>query len=336
MFGAGRVFVADQMLQQTVGQVFQIVQPFTQIGVGDLAHAQARVLMHLLHGRFGGQARTNGLADTPDPAGVVGEHAEGFQHFAMLAAGQVLGFQQFVEIAAQPIQALLQALRFRIGIFGHQMPDHDPGVVHHRLADADAGIQAHAFQAHRQQRVAIDRRQLAAFNQFARRNQLGQDHGHGFERFDLFVGVMAAALVLDHQNADDTAAAHDRHTDQRVVDFFARFRPVGEHRMGLRVGQRQRPRMGGDVADQTFADAQTRLVHGFGQQTFGGEKFEHFARAHHVTGADFRHHIDGDQLDHLFRRSCAVPPPAMTSRRRPSSRRETGMAPVAFMAAGFS
>ncbi len=69
--------------------------------------------------------------------------------------------------------------------------------------------------------------------------------------------------------------------------------------MGLGVGQGQRPRMGGDVADQALADAQAGLMHGGGQQALGGEQFEHFAGTHHVAGADLRHHVDGDQLDDL-------------------------------------
>src|SRR3546814_3837481 len=41
---------------QAVGDVFKIVQPFAQIGIGDMRHAGAGVAAHPLHRRFGGQA----------------------------------------------------------------------------------------------------------------------------------------------------------------------------------------------------------------------------------------------------------------------------------------
>src|SRR5512145_443362 len=67
--------------------------------------------------------------------------------------------------------------------------------------------------------------------------------------------------------------------------------------MRLRVGERQRTRMGGDIADDAFADAKSGLVHGLLFEPFGGEKFEDFARPHDVGRAHLGHHVGGDNLD---------------------------------------
>jgi hypothetical protein len=69
-------------------------------------------------------------------------------------------------------------------------------------------------------------------------------------------------LVLDHQHAAHPAAAQNRHAHQRMERIFAGFRAVGEIGVAGRVGERQRPGVGGDVADQTFADPQPSLVNG--------------------------------------------------------------------------
>ena len=41
--------VAGQMTQQPVGEVFEVGEALAQIGVGDLRHAHARVVLHALH-----------------------------------------------------------------------------------------------------------------------------------------------------------------------------------------------------------------------------------------------------------------------------------------------
>ncbi len=69
--------------------------------------------------------------------------------------------------------------------------------------------------------------------------------------------------------------------------------------MGLRVGQRERPRVRGDVADQALADPQPGAVHGLGIQALGGEQLEHLAGAQHVDRADLGHHLVGDQAHDL-------------------------------------
>ena len=157
----------------------------------------------------------------------------------------------------------------------------------------------HALEPHRQEADALGRLQLLARDQLAAGHQLGQHGGDGLEGLDLFVGVVARRAVLHHEHAEHAAAAQDRHAHQRMIDLLAGLRAVGEVGMGLRLGQRQRPRMGRDVADQALADAQPRLVHRLGLQALGGEQLQHLAGAHDVGRADLGHHVGGDDGDDL-------------------------------------
>ena len=50
---------------------------------------------------------------------------------------------------------------------------------------------------------------------------------------------------------------------------------------------------------EAFAHPQPRAMHGFRPQALGGEELEHLTGAHDIAGADFRHHVGGDDLDHL-------------------------------------
>ena len=67
--------------------------------------------------------------------------------------------------------------------------------------------------------------------------------------------------------------------------------------MALGVGERQRLGRRGDQADEALAGAHGGEVDGLAVQAFGGEELERAVAAHHVDGADLRHHVGGDQ-DH--------------------------------------
>ena len=77
--------LAGQLPQQTIGDVVDIVQPFAQIGVCLALQFGAGVILHALDGCFCGQAGAERLAQAAQPAAVIGEHAHGFEHVAMLA-----------------------------------------------------------------------------------------------------------------------------------------------------------------------------------------------------------------------------------------------------------
>ena len=87
---------------------------------------------------------------------------------------------------------------------------------------------------------------------------------------------------------------------QGVIDFLAGFRPEGEKGVVLRVGQVERPGVGGDIADQPLADAQAGLVHRRRLQSLGGEQFQDLAGALHVDRAHLGHHVGGDDDDDLI------------------------------------
>ena len=91
-----------ELAHQPVGQVVEIVQPLAQIGIGLAQHAGARVGLHALDRRLGGQAGRHRLAQAVQPAAVIGEHAIGLEHLAVLAAvGDVAALEHHVDVGAQ-------------------------------------------------------------------------------------------------------------------------------------------------------------------------------------------------------------------------------------------
>ena len=97
-----RVILAHQLAHQAMAEVFEVVQALAQIRIGRAQHARAGVGLHALDGGLGGEAGCDRFVQPVRPALVVGEHAIGFEHVAVLAAvGDVAALQHAVEIGAQ-------------------------------------------------------------------------------------------------------------------------------------------------------------------------------------------------------------------------------------------
>ena len=89
---------AREHAQQPVGQIVEIALALAPIGIVLAQHARARGVLHALDGGFRRQAAFDRFAQAPVPALVVGEHAVGFEHVAMLAgARQMLVLEHLVE-----------------------------------------------------------------------------------------------------------------------------------------------------------------------------------------------------------------------------------------------
>ena len=96
-----RVVLAEQLVHQPVGELVEIVQALAQIGVGRAQHAGAGVRLHALDRGLGGEAGRHRLVQAVHPAAVVGEHAVGLEHVAVLAAvGDLAALEQHVEVAS--------------------------------------------------------------------------------------------------------------------------------------------------------------------------------------------------------------------------------------------
>ena len=72
-------------MQQPIGEIVEVVQPIAQIGIGLALQLGARVVLHALDRRLRGQAAADRLAQPAQPAAVMRDHAEGFEHVAVLA-----------------------------------------------------------------------------------------------------------------------------------------------------------------------------------------------------------------------------------------------------------
>src|SRR5208282_2911588 len=67
---------------------------------------------------------------------------------------------------------------------------------------------------------------------------------------------------------------------------------------------------GGDVADETFAEAEPRAVHGLALQALGREELEHLPRPQHVDRADFGDELGRDQAHDLVEAGLRQPSPS--------------------------
>jgi len=93
------VIAAQQLAQQSVGEVIEIVQALAQIGIGLAQHAGTGVRLHALDRGFCGQAGRHRFFELVHPAAVMGEHAIGFEHVAVLAAfGDIAMLEHGVEV----------------------------------------------------------------------------------------------------------------------------------------------------------------------------------------------------------------------------------------------
>ncbi len=92
-----------------------------------------------LYGCFRGEAGGDRFMQLVLPALIVGEHAVGFQHIAMLAAvGHVAAFQHAVEIGAQLQDRGVEPLDLLRQILGDVVGDDDARLVQHHMAERDA------------------------------------------------------------------------------------------------------------------------------------------------------------------------------------------------------
>ena len=268
LLARGRVVAPDQLAHQPVGEIVEIVQPLAQIGVGLAHHAGAVVGLHALDRGLGGEAGRHRLVHLVHPAAVVGEHAVGFEHLAVLAAvGDVAPLQHHVEVGAQRVERGIEALQFLLRIVGDQLGDDHARLVQHHMAEPDAVGDRQAFELQRPVRGRLEAG-LGERRQFARRDGLGEHHRGGLQRLLFLLRIGAVRAVLHHQHAERVAGAQDRDAEERVVDFFAGLRAEREGRMMLGVGEVERFRLARHQADQAFVLAQHGDVHGLRVQAF--------------------------------------------------------------------
>ena len=252
------MIASHQLPHQAMAEILEVVQAVAQIRIGGAQHARAGVGLHAFDGGFRGEAGGDRFVQLVRPAVIVGEHAVGFQHVAVLAAfGDVAALQHAVEVGAQFRQRGVEPLDFLRQVLGDVIGDDDARLVQHDMAERDAVGQDRAGLVQR-----VPRRRLGAGlrqrRQFARGDHLRQHHGGGLQRLDLFLDIGALGAVLHHQHAERIAGAQDRHAEEGMVDFFAGLRAERERRMGLRVAQIERVRLAGDEADQALMRAAAR------------------------------------------------------------------------------
>ena len=291
--------LAAELAHQPVGEVVEVMQPVAQVGIGLAQHAGARIGLDPLDGRFGGQSGHHRLTQASQPAAVVGEHAVGLQHIAMLPAVRDLAaFEHDVEVGLQHADQLVQPLELLVDVVGDEIGDDHPRLVQHDVAEGDpfGDRQAPDMQGTADGRLEPglgERRELAGSD------HLGDHHGDRLECLRLLLRVGAARPVLHHQHAERVAGPQDRHAEERVINLFSGLRPVGERGVLVRLRQVDRVGFASDQADQPFVGTEHRDVDGFRLEALAGVQLEAAVDAQHVDGTHLRHHVGGDQHDDL-------------------------------------
>ncbi len=287
-------------MQEAVRKIIEIMQPLAQVGVGLAQQARAGIGLHALHRGFRREARVDRLLQTPDPAPVMREHAEGFEHVAMLARpAKRTHFHQVVDGGAHLLHRGIEPAKFLLRIIRNEVLDLDTRLMEHDMAEA------HAFR-HRlprqSQRPADGRAARAGAGErfeFAACHQLREDHRGGLQRLHFLFGIGALGTVLHHEHAERVAGAQDRHARERGIDLFARFRLVGEGRMILGIGQSQRLGLACDQADKALIRPHRGEMDSLAIEALCRVEFERTVRPLHIDRADLRHHVGGDEDDDL-------------------------------------
>ncbi|MGY3106728.1 hypothetical protein ACVWW7_003355 [Bradyrhizobium sp. LM6.9] len=227
------MILADQLPHQAIAEILEIMQPVAQIGIGRAQHARAGVGLHALDGGFRREAGGDRLVQLVRPALVVGEHAVGFQHLAMLAAlGDVAALQHAVEVGAQLGERGVEPFDLLRQVLGDVVLDDDARLVQHDVAERDAFRQDGADLLRRMARGGL-LAGLGQRGQLAGGDQLRQHHRGGLERLEFLLDIVALGAVLHHQHAERVAGAQDRHAEEGVVDFFAGLGAERERRVWL-------------------------------------------------------------------------------------------------------
>ncbi len=171
-----RVVLAEQMMHQPIGEFVQVMQALAQIWIGRAQHARAGVRLHALDRGLGGEARRHRFFETMHPTAVVGEHAIGFEHVAVLAAiGDLAALEQHVEVRPHGLDRGFQAFQLFRQVVGDEIGDDDARLVQHHVTERDALVERHAGKMQRTPRGGFGAG-LGDGGEFARGDHLREHH----------------------------------------------------------------------------------------------------------------------------------------------------------------
>ena len=129
----------DRMRSRRSDSSSRSLQPLVPVGVGLAQHARAGVVLHPLDGGLGRHAAPDRLVHAAQPAAVVGEHAVGLEHLAVLAGGgQLALLQHLVDGGLQLRDGGLQAAVLLVGVLGLELGDDHARLVQHDMPQRQA------------------------------------------------------------------------------------------------------------------------------------------------------------------------------------------------------
>jgi len=221
------------------------------------------------------------------------EHPVGFEHVAVIAGSrQELVAQDVVERRLELVHRIVEPPELGRRIVGHELGDDDARLVQHHVPERDAVRDRLARDDARQRPRQLDRRSDAGDR--ARDEMLGDDHRRRLHHLDVLVGVLLDRPVLHDQHAEHLPAALDRHRQERMIDFLARLRPVGERRVLGRVRLVDRHAELGAPANEALALLEHRGVDRGRVEALAREQLERAVLAAQIDRAHVGDHDAGD------------------------------------------
>ena len=283
--------------QEPVVEVFEVVQPFAQVGIARIHQPRAVLAPGPVDRGLRRQAGPDALMQLLGPGRVLRQQPVGFHHVARITAqGRAVDQHHPVDRGAQADQAFIQPL----GLGGHvgrkELRCRHDRIVQHGPAKAEAFAEDAALEiaAARSAHLALWRL-LRRRGRLERMDDFRQHHRDGLQRVDFLFAVGALRPVLDDQHAGHPAGAQDRHPEEGVERVLPRLRPVGEGRMARGVLDGNRLGRARHEPDEALMRGKACLVDGFRLQAFGGDQQQRAVGLAHINGADIRHHRRRDQ-----------------------------------------
>ena len=222
--------VAGEQPQQPVRQVVEVVQPLAQVGVGGCATCACGWRTAPSPPRPRRRGRASIEASMPaDPALVVGEHAVGVQHVAVLArCGEMVGGEHLVYLRAQRLDRRRAAAR--VSRSGSSLIGSETTICGSCEHDVPSATPSWPTRPRDEERPLVRPRagHRAGADEGAELGHLGDDHGDHLEGVDLVVGVFPRLAVLHHQHAQHLAQPLDRHAEEAREDLLAGLGQVAE------------------------------------------------------------------------------------------------------------
>ena len=126
---------------------------------------------------------------TPPPSFGIGKEAVGFEDLQLLGITAARIGEHLVDGNAQPVECILEPLRFNLGIIGNGIGDNNPRFMQIDQTFGHTILRAFGLKHHRF--LVTGRERIAVADKGSQFGHLRQDHSHNFQRVNFIGGKLA-------------------------------------------------------------------------------------------------------------------------------------------------